>query len=134
MRIRVPACGADLRMQPLRIPAGWHVTWNTLYVPAPGEEADFGGSSIFHAVNEGRRFVIDVMFRPEFDPDGPFHLAVTYQPWPRTERGRRRTAVPLRIGEDAESVHDFETRSFQELVAELESGIGRCSGWQREGH
>lgn len=134
MGTATPGYGADLRLQPLRIPGGWQVAWNTLYATSSAEKGEFGGSSLFHAINEGRRFVIDVTFRPEFDPEGRFRLAVIYQPWPRTERGRRRTDVPFRIGEDAEEVHDFETVSFAELVAELEAWIGRCSGWAREGH
>jgi hypothetical protein len=127
-----PKIGVDRRIQPLRIPGGWDVGWNTLYVTSKAENGDFGGSTLFSAINEGRRFWIDVEFRPEFDPAGHFRLVVHYQPWPRTAKGRRRHDVPLAFGLDAESVHTFETKSYPELVDELEEWIARCSLWVRE--
>ena len=72
-------------LQPLRIEGGWRVGWNTLYVDLDPNAGDLGGSTIFYAVNEGRRFVIDVMFRPEFDPNGRFIIEVTYVPYLRTD-------------------------------------------------
>jgi hypothetical protein len=123
-----------LDLQPLRVPAGWAVGWNTLYVSSKAENGDFGGSSIFSAVNQGRRFWIDVEFRPEFDPEGYFELTVHYQPWPRTERGKRRTDVPFQFDGDAEVVHTFKTQAYAELVDELETWLARCTTWEREGH
>lgn len=99
--------------------------------PASGE---LGGSSLFYATNAGRRFNIDVEFRPEFDPGGAFHMTILYAPWPRTERGRRRQGEPLVFGLEAEEVHAFETRSYEALVVELEHWIARCTIWTREGH
>ena len=125
---------AYLGLQPLRIPAGWRIDWNTLDASKRVEDGAFGGSSLFNATNEGRRFQIDVAFRPEHDPAGKFHLNVIYQPWPRTERGRRRTDVPLRFDADAEDVHSVETASYAELVEQLESWIAQCSVWAREGN
>jgi hypothetical protein len=110
------------------------IGWNTLYATSSAEKGDFGGSSIFNATNAGRRFNIDVAFEPEFDPEGEFHLVVIYQPWPRTDRGRRRSDVPFTIGADAETVHSFATSSWPDLIAELEQWIARCSVWAREGH
>lgn len=123
---------AYLDLQPLRIPAGWSVGWNTLYASSRVENGDFGGSSIFYATNAERRFNIDVAFHPEHDPEGEFHLVVLYQPWPRTESGRRRRDVPFRIDGGAETVHTFASGSYGELVAELEQWIARCSVWVRE--
>lgn len=121
-------------MQPLRIPAGWLIGWNQLEVGMATDLAGVGGSSVFHATNEGRRFNIDVEFRPEFDPEGSFHLTVIHQPWPRTGRGRRRHDAPFAFTIDAETVHTFETRSYPDLIAELEHWIARCTVWEREGH
>lgn len=129
-----PRSPAFLELQPLRIPVGWKVGWNDLNVGMAADLGGIGGSTVFHARHEGRRFDIDIGFRPEFDPDGAFHLEVRYQPWPRTERGRRRQDAPLAFGPDAETVHEFETRSYPALVAELEHWIARCTVWQREGH
>ena len=125
---------AYLELQPLRIPAGWSIGWNNLHVTSTVENGDFGGSTIFHATNAGRGFNIDVEFRPEHDPEGSFHLTVLYQPWPRTEKGRRRTDAPFRFDADAEAVHSYETRLYSELLQELERWIARCTVWVREGH
>jgi hypothetical protein len=122
-------------LPPLRIPGGWHISWNTLALDCKPEESGIGGSSLFYAVNEGRRFLIDVMFRPEFDPDGSFILEVTYRPYPRTEKGRRRKDVPFSEGAiDDKVVHTFETRSMPELLEQLQHWIARCSVWVIEGH
>lgn len=125
---------AYLELQPLRVPAGWTIGWNNLYTTSKVEEGDFGGSSVFYAFNEGRRFSIDVEFRPEFDPTGRFELTVMYQPWPRTERGRRRTDLPFQFDSNAELVHAHETALYGELVDELENWIARCTTAVREGH
>ncbi|HEX8662047.1 MAG TPA: hypothetical protein VF686_09270 [Brevundimonas sp.] len=121
-------------MQPLRIPAGWRIVWNQLDIGMATDVTGVGGSSVFHATNESRRFNIDVEFRPEFDPDGSFHLTIVYQPWPRTERGRRRQDVAFAFDGDGQTVHTFETRAYPDLVAELEHWIARCTVWEREGH
>src|SRR5690606_15174463 len=44
-----------------------------------------------------------------------------------------RQGEPLRFGLEAETVHIFETRSYEALVAELERWIARCTVWTREG-
>jgi hypothetical protein len=124
---------AYLDLQPLRVPAGWSVDWNTLYRSSAAEPGGFGGSSLFSATNSGRRFRIDVAFQPEFDRDGRFHLTVEYQPWLRTERGRR-SDVALCFNADAETVHHAEIVTYAELVEQLESWIGRCTMWVREGN
>lgn len=121
-------------LPPLRIPGGWCIAWNTLALDCKAEDGP-GGSSLFYAVNEGRRFIIDVMFREEFDPNGRFILEVTYRPYPRTEKGRRRKDVTFNDGAvDDKVVHDFETRSMPELLEQLQHWIARCSIWVIEGH
>lgn len=129
-----PGSPAYQGLQPLRIPAGWKIGWNTLDVSLNDDLSGVGGSSVFNATNVGRRFNIDVAFRPEFDPEGAFHLVVAYQPWPRTEGGRRRKDAPFAFDTDMEEVHAFETRSYAELIAHLEHWIARCTVWEREGH
>lgn len=128
-----PDSPAYLGLPPLRIPAGWMIGWNTLDAGMAASLEGIGGSSVFTATNEGRRFRIDVMFRPEFDPDGAFHLETWYQPWPRSEGGRRRQDLPFAFDANARIVHAFETRSYPALIAELEHWIARCTPWQYEG-
>jgi hypothetical protein len=105
---------------------------NSLDEDLDADMGRIGGSSLFHASNAGRRFSIDASYRPEFDPEGSFVLTVTYQPWPRTERGRRRKDVPFAFDDAAEVVHDFETRSYRDLLSELDRWIVRCTLWARE--
>ena len=93
-----------------------------------------GGSMLFAAWNEGRRFKIEVDIQPSFEPNGSFVLTVFYQPWPRTDRGRRRKELPFEFGVDKQIVHAFETRSYRDLLSELELWIARCSAWMREGN
>jgi len=119
-------------LQPLRLPGGWRVGWNTLFKDLDPAVGDLGGSSILYLSNDGLRFIIEVMFRPEFDPDGRFIIEVTYVPYLRTERGRRDVPFARHAGDQI--VHTFETRSYAELVEHLEQQIARCSAWMIEGH
>lgn len=130
---RFPKSKAYLELQPLRIPPGWKIGWNDLNTGMAADPGGIGGSTVFYAMNAGTRFDIDIGFRPEFDPDGVFHLEVRYQSWPRTERGRRRQDVPFAFDGAAETVHEFETRSYPDLITELEHWIARCTVWTREG-
>ena len=125
--------GNRLELERLRLPSGWLVGVNALYVGLDGGLGDLC-SVLFYAQNEGRRFGIEVDWRPEFDPDGSFHLRVTYQPWPRDERGRRRKNLPFAFDGDEQVVHGFETRSYPDLLAELERCLDRCSIWTVEGN
>jgi len=127
-----PTSPAYRELQPLRIPAGWRVGWNELRATMADDLSGIGGSSLFSATNEGRRFNIDIEFRPEFDPDGAFHLLVQYQPWQRTEHGRRRTEMPFAFNADAQEVHRSHTRNYAELIERLEYWIARCTVWALE--
>lgn len=128
-----PESEAYRQMQPLRIPAGWRADWNKLQTGLDTDLTQVGGSSLYNATNEGRRFNIDVDYKPEFDPAGAFHLTVLYQPWPRSPQGRRLKDAPFRLGPDAECVHTCETRTYPDLIASLEHWIARCTVWVREG-
>ena len=83
-------------LQPLRVPAGWLVSWNTfldLDVPAEG----FGGSSLLYCLRHDRRLVVDVEWRPEDDPNGHYHYYVKRQP------ASREDATPDEILDSGES-------------------------------
>jgi hypothetical protein len=119
-------------LQPLRVPAGWRVVWNTLFELDPTEEnvrrGFFGGSSLFAAAHEGLRLSLDLEWRPEDDPAGEYRLTVEYAPWLRTARGLRRKDVPLDFS-GARVVHEFRTRDRAELVRELEAALVTRSEW-----
>ena len=118
--------------QPLRIPPGWRIDWNTLCELDPTEEnvrlGFFGGSSLFSATHEHRRLWLDVEWRPEDDPAGEYHLKVEYAPWLRTPKGRRRKDVPLDF-RGASVVHEFHSRDRIELVRELEAALVTRDEW-----
>lgn len=122
-----------VRLHPLRIPAGWLIGLNSLYEDDPSEEGLAPGPAIFHAVNEGRRFLIDVEWQPELDPAGEYRLRVEYAPWERDGRGRRVNHAPLSFAH-AETVHEFGTRSAERLVEALDEWLTRCARWAREGN
>jgi hypothetical protein len=132
-----PTSPAYLEMQPLRIPTGWMIGMNQLSVgmdvmpDAPPGVAGYR-SPVFNATNEWRRFNIDI--EVEAGPEGAFHLTVTYAPWPRNSRGRRIKDQPLSFWPDGEVVHQLSTGAYEELVAQLEYWIARCTVWAREGH
>jgi hypothetical protein len=117
-------------LQPLRVPPGWLIIWNTLFEVDPTAEnihaGYFGGSSLFLATREHSRLSVDVAWRPEDDPTGEYRLKVEYAPWERTEKGRRRKDVPLDF-RNARVVHEFHTRDRSELVRELEMGVGNAT-------
>jgi hypothetical protein len=122
-----------LELERLRVPSGWLIGMNRLYVGLDGG-SDGLGPLLFCARHEGRRFGLNVDWLPEFDADGSFHLTVTYQPWPRDERGRRRKNVPFAFDGDERTVHAFETQSYPELLKELERCLDRCRMWMIEGN
>lgn len=119
-------------LQPLRVPAGWRVTWNTLFELDPTADnvrrGYFGGSSLFSAVHDHLRLSLDVEWRPEDDPSGEYRLKVEYAPWERTDRGRRRKDLPLDF-RGARVVHQFRTRECAELVRELEAALVTRPDW-----
>jgi hypothetical protein len=122
-----------VRLRPLRVPTGWLIGLNSLYEDDPADEGVAPGPMIFHAVNEGRRFLIDVEWLPELDPNGEYRLRVEYAPWERDARGRRRKHVTPSFA-DAEVVHEFSTRSTERLVDELDEWLTRCARWAKEGN
>lgn len=119
-------------LQPLRVPAGWRVGWNTLFELDQTEEnfrqGFFGGSSLFSAVNETLRLRLDLEWRPEDDPAGEYQLTVEYAPWPRAANGRRRKDVQLDFS-GARVVHEFCSRDRAEVVRALESALVSRSEW-----
>ena len=119
-------------LQPLRIPAGWLVTWHTLFEVDPTEEnvlrGYFSGSSLFSAIHEHCRLRIDVEWRPEEDAAGEYRLKVESAPWKRTDKGRRRRGLPLDF-QEARVVHQFRTRNRAELVRELEAMLATQREW-----
>jgi hypothetical protein len=122
-------------LQPLRIPAGWQIAWNSLFEVDPTEttvqQGCFGGSSLFTATHAKRRFCIDVEWRPEDDMEGCYRLTVFYAPWERSAGGRRQREGSL-AWTGGEVVHTHETPMRIELVHELEAWRARCSTWVRE--
>lgn len=132
MHDRYPQSPAYRELQPLRIPSGWLIGWNGLYAASSAQAEGYDGDPIFNATHQGRRFNIDVARSCQSPGKEGFRLTVTYQPWPRDDRGRRDRTAPFAFGQGAEIVHEFMSQSADALVAELEQWIARCSMWERE--
>ncbi len=120
-------------LQPLRIPPGWRVEWNTWFdidaTEGDVREGYFGGSSLFTATHEARRLYLDLDWRPEDDPGGEFVLKVHYTPWLRTERGRRRKNMPVDRS-TARLVYEFRSRDRLTTVREVEAALVGRAEWQ----
>lgn len=67
-----------IHLQPLRIEAGWQITYNQLYEidPIEGNENFFEGSSLLVLQNNARLTLIDVDWKPEFDIKGTYRIKV----------------------------------------------------------
>ena len=67
-----------MNLQPLRIDAGWLVSYNQLYEvdPTSGFEPYFDGSSLLILRNNARLKLIDVQWRPEQDLNGEYQVQV----------------------------------------------------------
>lgn len=67
-----------MNLQPLRIHAGWQVTYNQLYEidPIVGNEDYFEGSSLLTLKDNTRLKLIDVQWRPERAINGAYQVAV----------------------------------------------------------
>jgi hypothetical protein len=86
-------------LQPLRVPNGWQIVWNTLFEEDPTEPANangyyFGGTDLFFATHEASRRSIDIEWRtePGQPTDGHYLLRV----FPLTAPTGR-TATPPRL-------------------------------------
>ena len=131
-------CGTDLKkvggglLLPLRLSSGWTIERNAIKeTPLQPPERNV---LLFRAIEEQRRFRIDVVWQPDGYPAGEYLLEVRYAPWPRTEKGKRRTDVPLQFDEHARVMHRFSRHVLAELVAYLEAWLWRASCWAVEGH
>jgi hypothetical protein len=114
-------------LQPLRVPVGWRIDWNTLFEEDPTEPANahgyyFGGTNLFLATHAARRRAIDVEWRTEDGRPtvGRYRLRVLRMVEPDRPAAPRRPRGEPEVDWD-DAVHDFETASRPELVAELEA-------------
>ncbi len=95
-------------LQPLRIPAGWSVSWNAFHEEEPTEAnvLAFSGT-LFAAEHRGAKVAIDLEWSPKNVEEGRF--VVAYVKYARYEKAN-----------GAVLLGTFETRNRQEIVAELE--------------
>lgn len=96
----------------MRVPAGWLVSWHELLaidVPADG----FGGDSLLYLMRHDRRLVIDVEWRPEFDPNGVYNYYVERQPL-------RSDPAP-----DYETLDAGQSRSLEHVVGWVNTWLAR---------
>lgn len=65
-------------LQPIRIPSGWEVTYNTFPDLDPTEETinEFQGSSLLMLLHPSANRLVDVFWKPELDINGSFKMEV----------------------------------------------------------
>lgn len=122
-------------LQPLRVPNGWRINWNTLFEEDPTEPQNaagyyHGGADLFQATHASRRRAIDIEWRTEAEQPMVGHYVL--QVLRIVEAGgselpRRRERAELDVVWD-DPVHVFETQSRPELVAELEAWLAGDGG------
>ena len=115
-------------LQPLRIPNGWRIDWNTLFEEDPTEPANangyyFGGTNLFLATHTARRRAIDIEWRTEEGPPtvGRYRMRVLPMSEPLPV-ARHRATGELEV-RWREPLADFQTVSRVDLVAELEAWL-----------
>ncbi len=108
-----------MELQPLRIPAGWHVAWNQLYEVDPGEgyENYFEGSSLLMIDNSRLLRFIDICWRPEYDLNGEFKLVVINY----LENYNSESGGYDKDGDWDKPYLEYSTNNRIELVQKLES-------------
>src|SRR5262249_17561627 len=122
-------------LQPLRMPHGWRIDWNTLFEEDPTEPANaagyyHGGTDLFLATNASRRRAIDIEWRTEEGQPMVGHYRMQVLRMVEADG-----SVFSRPGERAElevswddPIHVFETQSRPELVAELDAWLAGDRG------
>jgi hypothetical protein len=117
----VPVARPDEWMQPLRVPPGWLIQWNTLPSEDLDPTADYhgGGMNLFLATNEGLRRTIDVDWHAEPGPPVTGRYRVQVLPLTDPTPEERHTLGPTADWDTP--IHTFETASRSALVVELEA-------------
>lgn len=109
--------------QPLRIPSGWLIGWNSFAEDDidPTSDSHGGFQNLFQATNEHLRRAIDVDWRVDAGPPviGRYRLQVLSLV-AVDSNDHRHASGPLAVDWDA-PLHDFETAERVALVEELEA-------------
>ena|SRR5437660_436227 len=125
-------------LQPLRVPPGWRIDWNTLFEEDPTEPANasgyyFGGTDLFLATNASRRLAIDIEWRTEPDKQatGRYRMRLLRIVEPNAvESSGSESGAGLNVNWD-DPIRDFETAMRAELVVELEAWLAEELGQRR---
>lgn len=107
-----------IKLQPLRISAGWTITYNTFYEvePVEGKEVFFDGLSLLMLNNDSIRKIIDLEWRPERDINGSYILRVINYIEHYNSKKTEYEKIP-----DWENLHmTFSSKSRLEMVSKLE--------------
>jgi hypothetical protein len=105
-------------LQPLRIPTGWEVEWNTFLEVEPifeaGDDKSQGfGEDLLQVSNERNAVLLDLGWYPHCDPQGKYRL-VAIRKFPDKEEMRSSWDRPLRM---------LESSSKEEIVREIEDWL-----------
>ncbi|MFO0798520.1 MAG: hypothetical protein U0804_13670 [Gemmataceae bacterium] len=119
----------SVALQPLRVPNGWRIAWNTLHEEEPTESANAGGyyfgtTNLYLANHPARGRAVDVEWRIDDQrPAGCYRLRVLRLISVEPAAARRRQREDDFNADWQDPLHTFETVSRPELVAELEAWL-----------
>ncbi len=107
-----------INFQPLRIPSGWTIEWNTFMEvdPHPDDMTNFSGSSLLHAYNRHYLRALNLEWAPEEDFEGEFYLRVINL----VEVFNPKTKEFDLVGDWQDPHYEFGTRERLEIVSEIE--------------
>lgn len=106
--------------QPLRVPAGWQIDWNTFFEEDPTTPENssgyyFGGADLFLATSARRRLAVDLEWRTSVQNPAAGHYLL---------RILRMAESPEGLQADWHNViHQFESNSRADVVRVLEEWL-----------
>lgn len=120
----------EIDYQPLRVPGGWKIIWNTLYAkdltdPSLDKLAYLNSSSIINASHAVKRLILDVSWFPKDCVPGNFLLKMFYSN-PVSQNGLIDLTMPLDWDHE---VISFETSDRLLLVNKIEALFHHNEQW-----
>ena len=116
-----------VRLQPLRVPTGWQIVWNTLFEEDPTTSTIasgyyFGGTDLFLATHSAWRRAIDIEWRTDTEQPSIGRYLMRVHSMVEDESFGHGRSSGLAVNCDS-LIHEFETVSRLELVTDLEAWL-----------
>ncbi|MBW1294170.1 hypothetical protein [Aquimarina litoralis] len=109
-----------MKLQPLRIPAGWKVNWNLFYEQDINEENrlfEFSSSTLLSISNTQKNKNIELSWYPKGDLNGKYILEVYHLVEKYNAKKKKTEKVPESLLPEL----SFENKNRQEIVDKIEA-------------